>query len=298
MKGDSPKPLVSIGMPVYNAEQFLPQALDSLLEQDFDDFELIISDNASTDATQRICEEYCRRDRRIVYSRNEENHGAIYNFNRALFLARGKYFMWAAHDDRWEPRFLSELVCSLERKPDAVLAFCSCDRIDSDGNVTRVHRKYARLSHPNRLVRAQRYIWFPTDEGRAMVVYGVFRLSVLETLGGVKAYEPYECSDDMLALRVILQGDFVFVNELLFHKRDVPGSLTFKRWTMADYSAYYRSYRRVVRESDLSAREKIALLFFVLAHQFVYQYGRPIRRLFWPLRRSIGRFMSRRTANR
>ncbi len=92
-------PTVNIGMPVYNAENYLQGALDSLLAQDYGDFDLLISDNASTDRTQEICLDYTARDRRVRYQRNGRNIGAADNFNRVLEPACGKYFMWAAHDD-------------------------------------------------------------------------------------------------------------------------------------------------------------------------------------------------------
>jgi glycosyltransferase involved in cell wall biosynthesis len=90
------EPLVSIGMPVYNGENFLRLALSSLLAQDYPHFELIISDNASDDGTEEICREYQAHDRRIRYLRHRENRGSPWNF---AFVARGDYFMWAAHDD-------------------------------------------------------------------------------------------------------------------------------------------------------------------------------------------------------
>ena len=92
-------PRVSIGLPVYNGERFLPQALDSILAQTFEDFELIISDNASTDTTEEICRTYATQDQRIHYHRHEQNRGAAWNFNYIVPLARGEYFKWAADDD-------------------------------------------------------------------------------------------------------------------------------------------------------------------------------------------------------
>ena len=103
-------PRVSIGLPVYNGERYLAQALDSILAQDFVDFEIIISDNASSDSTQEICERYERLDRRITYSRLPENLGAAYNYNRLVGMSNGELFKWASHDDRIQPAFLSRRV--------------------------------------------------------------------------------------------------------------------------------------------------------------------------------------------
>jgi glycosyltransferase involved in cell wall biosynthesis len=89
------KPRLSIGMPVFNGEKYLKEALDSILAQTYSDFELLISDNASTDRTEQICREYAAKDRRIRYYRNEKNIGAPKNFNRVFELSSGKYFRWA-----------------------------------------------------------------------------------------------------------------------------------------------------------------------------------------------------------
>lgn len=107
-------PRVSIGMPVYNGEKYIRDALDSLLNQTFSDFELIISDNASTDRTEEICGEYASRDSRISYFRQTENNGAITNFQFVLDHASGEFFMWAAYDDLWSDGFIENAVGSLK----------------------------------------------------------------------------------------------------------------------------------------------------------------------------------------
>src|SRR5262245_17750978 len=99
-------PTVSVGVPVYNGERYLDKALSSILRQDFEDFELIISDNASTDGTAEICKAYADKDRRIRYHRNTSNIGAAPNYNQTFEMARGEYFKWCAHDDICYPTFL------------------------------------------------------------------------------------------------------------------------------------------------------------------------------------------------
>jgi glycosyltransferase involved in cell wall biosynthesis len=103
-------PRVSIGMPVYNGAAYIRDALDSLLQQTFTDFELIISDNGSTDATQVICNEYVRCDPRVRYVRQDENQGAMANFKFVLDSAQAKLFMWAAYDDLWASNYLMESI--------------------------------------------------------------------------------------------------------------------------------------------------------------------------------------------
>src|SRR5690242_8968780 len=113
-------PKVTVGMPVYNGERYMRFALDSLLAQDFQDFEIVISDNASTDRTSEICAEYAARDSRVRYHRNATNIGASPNYNRTFELARGQYFKWCAHDDVCLPSFLSKCVATMEAAPSSV----------------------------------------------------------------------------------------------------------------------------------------------------------------------------------
>ena len=117
------KPFICIGMPVYNGEMFIRQALDSLLAQSYENFQLIISDNASTDATREICEEYAIKDIRIKYLRQKKNLGATNNFKYVLEQASGDYFMWAAHDDEWDARFIDTLIKVLEANKNVSVLF-------------------------------------------------------------------------------------------------------------------------------------------------------------------------------
>src|SRR5262245_31427219 len=116
-------PRVSLGLPVYNGEGFLRQALDSILAQTFEDFELIISDNSSTDSTPAICHDYKAADARIRYLRNESNRGVAWNHNRVFALSTGEYFKWCAADDLIAPEYLSACLGRLEAEPDAVLCY-------------------------------------------------------------------------------------------------------------------------------------------------------------------------------
>src|ERR1051325_517125 len=127
-------PLVSIGVPVYNGEPFLSQTLQSLQNQDYENLELIISDNCSSDRTQRICQEHQTRDHRIQYYRNATNMGAIQNFNRAFEMASGTYFMWAGAHDLWAESYVSQCISLLEHDPTVVLTYSRTMLIDLEGN--------------------------------------------------------------------------------------------------------------------------------------------------------------------
>jgi len=115
------KPVVlSIGMPVYNGENVIKKSLDSLLSQSFTDFELIISDNASTDSTEDICRNYAALDNRIKYIRQDNNLGMYSNFLYVLEMATGKYFMWNAADDCRSPDYIECNIEFLESNPEFV----------------------------------------------------------------------------------------------------------------------------------------------------------------------------------
>ena len=126
---------VSIGVPVFNGENYLAEALDSILAQTFSDFELIISDNASTDATQEICRGYAAKDQRIRYCRNETNLGAARNFNRVFQLSSGEYFKWSAHDDLIAPDFLVKCVEVLDKDAAVVLCHSKVKFIGESGEI-------------------------------------------------------------------------------------------------------------------------------------------------------------------
>src|SRR5260370_23324994 len=129
-------PRVSVGLPVFNGERYLARALGCLLAQDYQDFELIVSDNASTDATESICREYAARDPRLRYHRNETNIGASPNYNRVFGLARGEFFKWASHDDECHPSLVRRCLEKFEHAPAAaVLVFPRAEMIDETGRV-------------------------------------------------------------------------------------------------------------------------------------------------------------------
>ena len=133
-----PNPRVCIGLPVRNGEDFLEKALDSLLSQSFSDFEVIISDNASTDGTGDICRSYFRRDRRIHYSCLDSNIGAGPNFNLVFEHCQSPYFKWMVHDDVLEPQWLERCVSILDADPGVVLAHSAVRMIGDDGRLLKV----------------------------------------------------------------------------------------------------------------------------------------------------------------
>jgi glycosyltransferase involved in cell wall biosynthesis len=213
-------PRLSIGLPVYNGEAFLAAAIDSLLAQTYRDFELIITDNASTDGTEAICRARAARDPRVRYYRNASNVGAMHNFNRVVELARGEYFKWAAHDDLHEPAFLERCVEALERRPDVVLA---CTRLaDIDEKDARKAVAATGLAwdspHPNARFRA-----LANPRHRCESIFGVIRASVLRRTFLISDYAG---CDRVLLAQLALAGKFYEVPEVLFLHREHRGRST------------------------------------------------------------------------
>ena len=131
-------PRLSIGLAVYNGENYLAESLDALLGQSYEDFELIISDNASTDGTAAICGRYEKQDSRIRYIRQPRNIGLAPNHNFVFEQARGELFKWASHDDLYARDLLQRCVDALDENPHVVLAHSWTAITDGSGTVAKL----------------------------------------------------------------------------------------------------------------------------------------------------------------
>ena len=167
-------PTMSIGMPTYNHSNLITRAIESLLNQSFHDFELIISDNASSDDTQIICQAYASRDPRIRYIRKPINIGAAANFEFVLKSARGIFFMWAASDDWWDQKFLETLHCGFKNHPECAAMFCTCALMtpDIESLVREINYNYGG----NAVKRLFKFCYYYED----ICFYGLYRLSIIQ----------------------------------------------------------------------------------------------------------------------
>lgn len=207
-------PLVTIGLPVYNGVNFIEECIDSILTQTLTDFELIISDNGSNDATQSICEAYAKREPRIRYFRIEDNQGAAWNYNKVFALARGKYFKWAAHDDVIKPLNIERCTEVLEKDPSVVLCYAKSALIDERGVFLKnlddnLERLQDRVS--------ERLRGF--NPGACHPIFGVIRHSALKRTDLIGSYP---ASDLTLLWQLLLIGKFAEVPEVLFLRRTHP----------------------------------------------------------------------------
>jgi glycosyltransferase involved in cell wall biosynthesis len=206
-------PKVSIGLPVYNGETFLPGALNSILEQEFDDFELVISDNASTDSTETICKGFAAKDRRIRYHRNETNIGASGNYNRVFELTRGEFFKWASHDDECHRSLIRRCMEIFEQAPPAtVLVFSKAEIIDEFGNVKFLSPDSISSSSPQPYKRLAQVLWSSTY---AHSLWGVIRSRALRQTRLMGCLE----ADHVLLAELALLGTSVEIPEPLYRLR-------------------------------------------------------------------------------
>jgi glycosyltransferase involved in cell wall biosynthesis len=213
-------PTVSIGLPVFNGERYLAEALESLRAQDFDDFELLIGDNGSTDRTRDICLNYARRDSRITYHRSDVNRGATWNYNRLVPLACGRYFKWAAHDDVCAPTFLRRCVEALQSVDEhTVLCYPRTVLIDEHGGVLDDQfldgLDLDEGSPHERLARHARHT------GEQHAVFGLLRMSALRRTGLIRGFWG---GDLALLSELLLLGRFIELPDRLFYRRYHPGT--------------------------------------------------------------------------
>lgn len=256
-------------MPVFNGERFVEAAIESILHQTESDFELIISDNASSDRTGEICQVYAARDPRIRYRRNKRNLGAAENYNRVFRAASGRYFKWASHDDICAPEFLQRCVDVLERDPGVVLCFPRSVFIDESGEPLSEHVEEVSFAdgRPHRRLRT----WLmERPSGWCNLVFGVMRRDTLARTGLIGKYA---ASDYVLLAELAMHGKFHEVPEALFFRRDHAGRsgvahagvarttlwfdtsarkrrVYFPRWR------WFIEYLRAVRRARIGLREK------------------------------------------
>jgi glycosyltransferase involved in cell wall biosynthesis len=206
------RPLVSIGLPVYNGERGLARALDCLLAQDYDNFEIVISENASADSTRQICEEYAARDERIKLHFNASNIGIIANFERVLEKANGRYFMWAAHDDLWSNSFVRSMVQELRDHPDASVAMSAIKRLHESGGSHDVVR-FENEANPNSMTTFELAMALAQGSPHHLFIYGLFRRDFLRS--AFKNFPSVIASDRLLMIQVAMSTRFRYVDQVL-----------------------------------------------------------------------------------
>jgi glycosyltransferase involved in cell wall biosynthesis len=255
-------PKLSIGIPVFNGQEFLAELLDSLLRQTFADFEIVICDNASIDRTQDICREYARRDSRVRYTCNERNLGAVPNHNRVFELSTAPFFKWAAHDDLYHHDYLEACVRLLEENPDVVLAHTGTAFIDGAGELLPFEQETGSFVDPktgrrywadvpsiaDSPVAISRFWQVLTRARWGTHMYGVVRREILRQ---TSLLPNFAGSDRPMLAELALLGRFRCANERLFLKRfhaNISAALDLKElraFLSTDGKRYSRRLRQI-----------------------------------------------------
>jgi glycosyltransferase involved in cell wall biosynthesis len=270
---DPPQPRVSFAIPVRNGERFLGRALDSLLAQDFDDFEIVVCDNASTDKTPEVMRRYAERDPRVRCILNEEDIGQIENFNRVYELSRGEFFRWMGADDWLEPAYARKCVAVLDTRPDAVGVTTQWRFMDDAGRVRSIDvpgprvdapTPYQRLCLTLRLLQNPQSLLFDP-------IYSLIRREALQRTG-LLPINPW--TDRLLAVELGLLGSFCHLDDCLSTRR-----AAFERWKerLPRYHVslgrkrghrvmLYVGCAKVVQRAPLSAVQKLGCFGAIFAY--------------------------------
>ncbi len=206
-------PRVSIGLPVYNGDNYIRVAIDSVLTQTFTDWELVVCDNCSNDSTEEIVRSYAERDSRVRYIRNASNIGAAANHNLTMTLSRGEYFKLYAHDDMLLPTFLERCVEVLDRDPEVVNCHTKTMIMDGQGKDVKPNPWHLRTESPNPRTRFHDLVWV---HHHCFQIYGVVRREILMK---TPLLSIYPSSDQVLLAELALHGRFHEVPEFLFRSR-------------------------------------------------------------------------------
>ena len=206
-------PLVSIGLPVYNGEMYISRSINSILAQKYDNLELIISDNCSTDSTTEICKRYAEIDPRIKLTVNECNIGAFPNFLIALNKSSGKYFMFAAVDDFWAPQYLTTMVNELELHPECDLVRCASERFNEDGSKFDIVQFFDN-ENINDMSQFKLVFRAVSSENVCYYIYGLFRTECIKSLFNKKIPQVFG-ADFLFIIHVFMSSRVRYVDKIL-----------------------------------------------------------------------------------
>jgi glycosyltransferase involved in cell wall biosynthesis len=281
-------------MPVYNGQEYVAETIESLLAQTYADFELLISDNASTDATESICRAYSERDRRIRYHRQECNRGANWNYNHVFALATGQYFKWAAYDDLCAPTFVERCLEVLQRRPDILWCFSRHSHIDPKGrllpdnggcDLSYIDGPRNGRPGPTPWTRAspqawQRFTGVLLGGSSTLDICGLVRTDVMRQTGLMR---PYYGSEKVFVAELCLHGRYAEVPETLFFVRVHPAgsgalptaaqqaafinpsSIGNYRWTRF---LLLQAYFEIIRRAELPAGQRVSCLRALICYLF------------------------------
>lgn len=289
---------VVIGLPVYNGQRYLPDAIDSHLSQSFGDFELVISDNGSTDATSEICAAYARQDERVKYLRSKENRGILWNHRRVLEEISGpdQYFRWAGADDIMEPGLLQSMVDVLDGRAEVVAVMPNTKNIDDAGEIIGSMARVLDMQSPDVFQRAHDLLMARYQH---VIAYGLLRASTLQLMRTGPNYPGW---DEIFAWELVLRGELVQPDGPALLRRFHAGSISrvktvkeLRKWVEPNAKggmnfpqwkwAYERA--RVLMACPVGRRDRIRIAGF-LARYTVWQRDKLLTDVKQTVRRLLG----------
>ena len=226
-------PTVSIAIPTYNCEKYIAQSIESLLGQTYGDFELVISDNASTDGTEAVCRSYEAKDARVRYVRRTQNIGGPGNFRYVFSLCKGKYHKWSTADDYWHPKFLEEAVAVLDQRSDVVLCYPMTQLIDAAGNKIEDYADNLDLASDS---ARQRFCDLFDRIGLCQAHLGLIRRDAMQQ---TRLIAGHLASDVDFLAEMALRGKFRLLPDVRFYRRYHPTSSSWERGDQKHQKAYY-----------------------------------------------------------
>ena len=288
---------VVIGLPVYNGQKYVGAAIESHLSQSFGDFDLVISDNGSTDATPQICADYASKDKRVKYLRSDENRGILWNHRRVFEAVESpsQYFRWAGADDIMEPGLLQAMVTVLENRPEVEAVVPYTKNIDDNGLIIGSMSNTLDLQSSNVFERARDVM---LANYQHVIAYGLLRASTLQRM---RTRPDYIGWDPIFVWELALRGQLVQAEGPGLLRRFHAGSISrvktakemkkwveptskagmnFPHWTWA----YERA--RALMASPLSARDRLRIGAF-LARATLWQRGSLVRDVTQAARRTL-----------
>jgi glycosyltransferase involved in cell wall biosynthesis len=292
------KPLVTIGLAVYNGREYIEETLNSILRQKFRNFELIIGDNASTDNTLDIIKKYAAKDKRIRYYTLPQNMGASYNHAKVFYMSQGKYFKWNSYDDKLHPDFLTRCVETLENHPEAILCYPRAIMIDSQSEIIELYTDRMNLQQDQAHLRLRQY--FDAYKGHHMCnpIFGLFRKDILlktELMGG------YLSSDKILLGEIAMMGKVFEIPEYLFYYR-VHAKSSMNAYNERERMIWfdpvnrgkryyprlrwYTEYLKALGRAEMNTKEKILCVLEIhvwAMMQLGYFFTETIRGIIWPV---------------
>ena len=265
--------LVNIGIPALNEERFLSQTLDSLLAQNYSNFEIIVCDNVSTDKTGEIAQGYAEKDSRIKYFKNKERLSGPENWNKVFQLASSQYFMWAGGHDLYDKSFISSCMEILEKEKDVVLVYSLTYSIDNYGNKLQIVPQYLDTRKLNLISRFNKFIL--ASNNSSCILTGLMRSELIKK---THLMQSILAADTLFLSELSLLGYFVQIQKPLYYRREIRNETPIitakrrikdifinKRKYPAIFYLFHLIYRYLVTiwQSSINFNYKTALSFFV-----------------------------------